>query len=97
MRGKQTLRFLCAVALACMPLVAAAHLLDGSPDPLPRWVPIAGLIIAGVMGGTVGFAVNKHRQSMEQKKKQRLARAAEAGGTSSAGSPANGAPPGASS
>ena len=94
--SRQTLQLLCA-AVACMPLAAAAHLLDGSPDPLPRWVPIAGLIIAGIMGGTVGFAVNKHRQSMEQKKKQRLARAAEAGGTSSAGSPANGAPPGASS
>ena len=80
-----------------MPLAAAAHLLDGSPDPLPRWVPIAGLIIAGVMGGTVGFAVNKHRQSMEQKKKQRLERSAEAGGTSSASTPNKGAPPGASS
>ena len=78
-----------------MPFAAAAHLLDGSPDPLPRWVPIAGLIIAGVMGGTVGFAVNKHRQSMEQKKKQRLERGTEAG-TSSAGSPNKDAPPGAS-
>ncbi len=61
-----------------MPFAAAAHLLDGSPDPLPRWVPIAGLIIAGVMGGAVGFAISKHRQSMEQKKKQRLQRAADA-------------------
>jgi len=56
-----------------------------------------GLIIAGIMGGTVGFAVNKHRQSMEQKKKQRLERSAEAGGTSSASTPNKGAPPGASS
>jgi hypothetical protein len=52
-------------------------LLDGSPEPLPRWVPIAGLIIAGIMGGTVGFAINKHRQSMEQQKKQRLQRAGD--------------------
>lgn len=65
-----------------MPLAAAGHLLDGSPDPLPRWVPIAGLIIAGVMGGVVGFAISKHRQSMEQKKKQRLQRAAQAGASS---------------
>lgn len=62
-----------------MPLASAAHLLDGSPDPLPRWVPIAGLIIAGVMGGIVGFAINKHRQSMERLKKQRQERAAQAG------------------
>ena len=74
-----TLQLLWAFGLACVPFAAAAHLLDGSPDPLPRWVPIAGLIIAGVMGGTVGFAINKHRQSMEQKKKERLQRAAEAG------------------
>ena len=94
--NRQTLQLLCT-ALACMPLAAAAHLLDGSPDPLPRWVPIAGLIIAGIMGGTVGFAVNKHRQSMEQKKKQRLERAAEAGDTASPSSSAKGAsPPGAS-
>ena len=64
-----------------MPFAATAHLLDGSPDPLPRWVPIAGLILAGVMGGAVGFAVSKHRQSMEQQKKQKLQRAAEAGGS----------------
>ena len=95
MRGRQTLQLLCA-APAYVPFAAAAHLLDGSPDPLPRWVPIAGLIIAGVMGGTVGFAVNKHRQSMEQKKKQRLERGTEAG-TSSASSPNKDAPPGASS
>jgi hypothetical protein len=69
-----------------MPFAAAAHLLDGSPDPLPRWVPVAGLIIAGVMGGTVGFAISKHRQSMEQKKKQRLQRAAESDGSAEAGS-----------
>jgi hypothetical protein len=50
-------------------------LLDGSPDPLPRWVPIAGLVIAGVMGGIVGFAISKHRQSLEQKKKQLRQRA----------------------
>ncbi len=70
-----------------MPLAAAAHLLDGSPDPLPRWVPIAGLIIAGVMGGAVGFAISKHRQSIEKQKRQRLQRAAEAGGSSATGSP----------
>ena len=64
--------------LACLPLDALAHLLDGSPDPLPRWVPIAGLIIVGIMGGTVGFVISKHRTSMEQKKKQRLQQAAEA-------------------
>ena len=75
-----------------MPFAAAAHLLDGSPDPLPRWVPIAGLIIAGVMGGTVGFVINKHRQSMEQKKKQRLQRAAEAGGSPPTGSPTTSSP-----
>ncbi len=77
--NRQSLQLLCASALAGAPLAAAAHLLDGSPDPLPRWVPIAGLIIAGVMGGIVGFAISKHRQSMEQQKKQRLQRAAEAG------------------
>ena len=75
-----------------MPFAAAAHLLDGSPDPLPRWVPIAGLIIAGVMGGTVGFAINKHRQSMEQKK-QRLQHAAEAGVSPTTGSPTIASPP----
>jgi hypothetical protein len=67
-----------AAGLACLPLHGLAHLLDGSPDPLPRWVPIAGLIIVGIMGGTVGFAISRHRASMEQKKKQRLQRAAEA-------------------
>ena len=70
-----------------MPLAAAAHLLDGSPDPMPAWVPIAGLIIAGVMGGTIGFVINKHRQSMELKKKERLQRAAAAGGSPVKGSP----------
>ena len=77
--NRRTLQLLCTAGLACLPLSAAAHLLDGSPDPLPRWVPIAGLIIAGVMGGAVGFAISKHRQSMEQRKKQGLQRAAEAG------------------
>jgi hypothetical protein len=67
------------LALTCLPLAAAAHLFNGSPDPLPSWVPIAGLIIAGVMGGTVGFAITKHRQSMERQKQQRLQRAAAAG------------------
>jgi hypothetical protein len=86
--NRRTLQLLCAAGLACLPFAAAAHLLDGSPDPLPRWVPIAGLIIAGVMGGAVGFAISKHRQSMEQQKIQRLRRAAEA-----AGSPAPGSPP----
>lgn len=76
-----------------MPLAAAAHLLDGSPDPLPRWVPIAGLIIAGVMGGTVGLAISKHRQSMEQKKKERLQRAAEAGAAPATDSPPPGSAP----
>ncbi len=61
-----------------MPFAAAAHLLDGSPDPLPGWVAVAGLVIVGVMGGAVGFAINKHRQSMELQKKQRQQRAAEA-------------------
>ena len=65
-------------ALTCAPLVAGAHLLNGSPDPLPGWVPIAGLIIVGAMGGLVGFAVNRHRQSMERLKQQRQERAAEA-------------------
>lgn len=85
--NRLTLQFICAAGLACLPFAAAAHLLDGSPDPLPRWVPIAGLIIAGVMGGAVGFAISKHRQSMEQQKKQRLRRAAEAGGSPSTESP----------
>jgi hypothetical protein len=84
--NRRTLQLLCTSGLACLPFAAAAHLLDGSPDPLPRWVPIAGLIIAGVMGGAVGFAVSKHRQSMEQKKKQRLQRAADAGGSLASGS-----------
>ena len=84
--NRRTLRLLCAAGLACMPFAATAHLLDGSPDPLPRWVPIAGLIIAGVMGGAVGFAISKHRQSMELKKKQRLQRAAESGRSAEAGS-----------
>ena len=70
-----------------MPLAAAAHLLDGSPDPMPTWVPIAGLIIAGIMGGTIGFVINKHRQSMELKKKERQQRAAGNGGSATAGSP----------
>jgi len=61
-----------------MPIAAAAHLLDGSPEPLPHWVPIAGLIIAGGMGGVLGFAIIKHRQSMEQKKKQQHAAEADA-------------------
>jgi hypothetical protein len=81
------LQLVCTAALACLPLGALAHLLDGSPDPLPRWVPIAGLIIVGIMGGTVGFAISKHRASMEQKKKQRLQRAAEAGAVSANDSP----------
>ncbi len=85
--NRRTLQILCAAGLAGLPLAAAAHLLDGSPDPLPRWVPIAGLIIAGVMGGIVGFAINKHRQSMEQQKKQRLQRAAEADSSPTTGSP----------
>ena len=70
-----------------MPPAAAAHLLDGSPDPMSTWVPIAGLIIAGVMGGTIGFVINKHRQSMEQQKKQRMQRAAEAQTAPKTGSP----------
>ena len=76
-----------AAGLASLPLSAMAHLLDGSPDPLPRWVPIAGLIIAGVMGGAVGFAISKHRQSMEQQKKQRLQRAAGATGSQAVDAP----------
>jgi len=76
---RRTRQFLCAAGLACQPFAAAAHMLDGSPDPLPRWVPIAGLIIAGVMGGAVGFAISKHRQSLEKAKKERLQRATEAG------------------
>ena len=63
---------------AFVPLRASAHLLDGSPDPLPRWVPIVALIIVGIMGGTVGFAISKHRASMEKQKKQKLQCAAEA-------------------
>jgi hypothetical protein len=85
--NRRTLELVCTAGLACLPLAAAAHLLDGSPDPLPRWVPIAGLIIAGVMGGIVGFAISKHRQSMEQQKKQRMQRAAEAGGSPATDSP----------
>ena len=80
------LKLVCTAPLACLPLGALAHLLDGSPDPLPRWVPIAGLIIVGIMGGTVGFAISKHRASMEQKKKQRLHRA-EASAAHANGSP----------
>jgi hypothetical protein len=85
--NRLTLKFIFALGLACGPICAAAHLLDGSPDPLPRWVPIAGLIIAGVMGGTVGFVISRHRQSMEQQKKQRLQRAAEAASSLPADSP----------
>ena len=80
------MKLVCTAALACVPLDALAHLLDGSPDPLPRWVPIAGLIIVGIMGGTVGFVISKHRASMEQKKKQRLERA-EASAAHANGSP----------
>jgi hypothetical protein len=86
--NRRTHQFIYAAGLASMPLAAAAHLLDGSPDPMPTWVPIAGLIIAGIMGGTIGFVINKHRQSIELKKKERQQRAAEAGG-----SPAQGSPP----
>ena len=75
--NERTLQLVCFLGLVCAPLAAGAHLLDGSPDPLPRWVPIAGLIIAAVMGGAVGFVINRHRQSMEQQKKQRLQRAAK--------------------
>src|SRR5260221_8032274 len=64
--NRRTLQLLCTAGLAGLPFATAAHLLDGSPDPLPRWVPIPGLIIAGVLGGIVGFAISKHRQSMEQ-------------------------------
>jgi hypothetical protein len=85
--SRETRQRLCAAGLACLPFTATAHLLDGSPDPLPRWVPVAGLIIAGIMGGTVGFAINKHRQSMEQQKKQRLQRAAETGSTQEKNTP----------
>jgi hypothetical protein len=85
--NRLTLKFIFALGLACGPICAGAHLLDGSPDPLPRWVPIAGLIIAGVMGGTVGFVISRHRQSMEQQKKQRLQRAAEAASSLPADSP----------
>jgi len=81
--NRQTLHLLCAIGLASVPFAAAAHLLDGSPDPLPRWVPIAGLIIAGVMGGIVGFAISKHRQSMEEKRKQRLQRTGSSTATNS--------------
>ena len=80
-------------ALSGAPLVAGAHLLNGSPDPLPAWVPIAGLIIVGAMGGLVGFAVNRHRQSMEQLKKQRQERAAEAARSASDRSVIDPAPP----
>jgi hypothetical protein len=38
------------------------------------------------MGGAIGFVINKHRQSMELKKKERQ-RAAGNGGSSTAGSP----------
>ena len=85
--NRQSLQLLCITGLACMPLAAAAHLLDGSPDPMPTWVPIAGLIIAGVMGGTIGFVINRHRQSMELKKKERQQRAAEAGASTAKGAP----------
>jgi len=85
--NRRTLQIIYAAGLACMPLAAAAHLLDGSPDPMPTWVPIAGLIIAGIMGGTIGFVINKHRQSMELKKKERQQRAAGNGGSATAGSP----------
>jgi hypothetical protein len=81
------LKLACTAALASLPLVALAHLLDGSPDPLPRWVPIAGLVIVGIMGGTVGFAISKHRASMEKKKKQILQRAAKAGAAQANESP----------
>jgi len=84
----QIMKLVYTAGLACFPVQVLAHLLDGSPDPLPRWVPIAGLIIVGIMGGTVGFAISRHRASMEQKKKQRLQRAAEAGA-----SPAKPPPP----
>src|SRR5260221_669753 len=84
--NRRTLQLLCAAGLACLPFAAVAHLLEGSPAPLPRWVPIAGLIIAGAMGGIVGFAISKHRRSMEQKKKQRLQRAAESDRSAEAGS-----------
>lgn len=76
--SRRTFPLLCAVWLGGLPLAAAAHLLDGSPDPLPGWVAVAGLAIVGVMGGAVGFAINKHRQSMELQKKQRQQRAAGA-------------------
>jgi hypothetical protein len=85
--NRQMLQLLCTAGLACLPFAATAHLLDGSPDPLPRWVPIAGLIIAGVMGGAVGFAISKHRQSMERTKKERLQRAAESGSSPETGLP----------
>ena len=85
--NRRTLIRICTTGLACLPYAAAAHMLDGSPDPLPHWVPIAGLIIAGVMGGAVGFAISKHRQSMEAQKKQRQQRAAEAGSSPTTGSP----------
>lgn len=90
----RTTRLLGAAGIGCLPLAAAAHLLNGSPDPLPRWVPIAGLAIFGAMGGLVGFAVNKHRQSMERLKKQRQQRAAEAAAVASghAGAEAASAP-----
>jgi hypothetical protein len=76
--NRRTLRLLGIAWLASTPCAAAAHLLDGSPNPLPRWVSVAGLIIVGVMGGMVGFAISKHRQSMDRQKKERLQRAAQA-------------------
>src|SRR3954468_17654198 len=84
----EIMKLVYTAGLACFPVQVLAHLLDGSPNPLPRWVPIAGLIIVGIMGGTVGFAISIHRASMEQKKKQRLQQAAEADA-----SPAKDSPP----
>jgi hypothetical protein len=81
--NRRTLQLLCASALAGAPFAATAHLLDGSPDPLPRWVAIAGLVIAGVMGGAVGFAISKHGQSMEKQKKLRQQRAGSSPATNS--------------
>ena len=86
---RMTLQFVATFGLSCMPLAAAAHLLDGSPDPLPRWVPIAGLIIAGVMGGTVGFIISRHRQSIEHRKQHRLQRAVQPEEATPKESPAN--------
>jgi hypothetical protein len=70
--NRRTLQLPFATGLAGLPFAATTNLLGGSPDFLPRWVPIAGRIIAGAMGGAVGFVISKHRQSMEQQKKQRL-------------------------